>query len=59
MNEPTIVSEKLEESDLYCWPWTGIVTNIVNANHTPPNTFNSVFKMNKTSDPSMENRENK
>ncbi|XP_057474603.1 factor of DNA methylation 1-like [Actinidia eriantha] len=23
------VSEKCEENDLYCWPWTGIVTNII------------------------------
>ncbi|KAF7124986.1 hypothetical protein RHSIM_Rhsim12G0187900 [Rhododendron simsii] len=23
------VSEKSEQNDLYCWPWTGIVTNII------------------------------
>ncbi|CAL5327587.1 unnamed protein product [Camellia sinensis] len=28
--EPAPVSEKSEQNDLYCWPWTGIVTNIVN-----------------------------
>ncbi|KAF5957196.1 hypothetical protein HYC85_004421 [Camellia sinensis] len=30
MIEPAPVSEKSEQNDLYCWPWTGIVTNIVN-----------------------------
>ncbi|CAL5361604.1 unnamed protein product [Camellia sinensis] len=27
--EPAPVAEKSEQNDLYCWPWTGIVMNIV------------------------------
>ncbi|XAR50484.1 hypothetical protein NMG60_11004826 [Bertholletia excelsa] len=28
--EPASVAERPQQNDLYCWPWTGIVMNIVN-----------------------------
>lgn len=43
------VSEKSEQNDLYCWPWTGILTNIVDDPTNGQEVHNSEYWLKKFS----------